>query len=103
MVDIHCWVGFLCLWPGGALSSCELPTVVASLVAERRLWVHRLQQLRLRSCAPGLWSTDLVVVAHRLSCLKAAGIFPDQGPNPCLLHWQADSLPLSHQGSSPEK
>ena len=22
-----------------------------------------------------------------------------QGLNPCLLHWQADSLPLSHQGS----
>ena len=29
----------------------------------------------------------------------ACGIFPDQGLNPCLLHWQADSLPLSHQGS----
>ena len=27
------------------------------------------------------------------------GIFPAQGRNPCLLHWQADSLPLSHQGS----
>ena len=27
------------------------------------------------------------------------GIFPNQGLNPCLLHWQADSLPLSHQGS----
>ena len=27
------------------------------------------------------------------------GIFPTQGPNPCLLNWQADSLPLSHQGS----
>ena len=27
------------------------------------------------------------------------GIFPTQGSNPCLLHWQADSLPLSHQGS----
>ena len=26
-------------------------------------------------------------------------IFPTQGLNPCLLHWQADSLPLSHQGS----
>ena len=22
--------------------------------------------------------------------------FPTQGENPCLLHWQADSLPLSH-------
>ena len=25
-------------------------------------------------------------------------IFPTQGPNPGLLHWQADSLPLSHLG-----
>ena len=25
-------------------------------------------------------------------------IFPDQGSNLCLLDWQADSLPLSHQG-----
>ena len=24
---------------------------------------------------------------------------PDQGLKPCLLPWQADSLPLSHQGS----
>ena len=27
------------------------------------------------------------------------GIFPTQGLNPHLLRWQADSLPLSHQGS----
>ena len=27
------------------------------------------------------------------------GIFLTQGWNPCLLHWQADSLQLSHQGS----
>ena len=27
------------------------------------------------------------------------GIFPDQGLNPHLLHWQADSLPLSYPGS----
>ena len=24
-------------------------------------------------------------------------IFPDQGLNPCLLHWQVGSLPLSHR------
>ena len=29
----------------------------------------------------------------------ACGIFLDQGLSPCLLHWQMDSLPLSHQGS----
>ena len=27
------------------------------------------------------------------------GIFLTQGSNPCLLHWQVDSLLLSHQGS----
>ena len=40
-----------------------------------------------------------VVVAHGFSCPTACGIFLDQGLNSCLLHWQADSLPLSHQGS----
>ena len=28
------------------------------------------------------------------------GIFPTQALNPCLLNWQADSLPLSHQHTS---
>ena len=28
------------------------------------------------------------------------GIFLNQGSNLCLLHWQVDSLPLSHQFSS---
>ena len=42
-----------------------------------------------------------VVVAHEPSCSAACGIFPDQGSNPCPLHWQADSQPLCHQGSPP--
>ena len=51
-----------------------------------------------------LWSTGSrragsVVVAHGPSCSAACGIFPDQGSNPFLLHWQADSQPLCHQGS----
>ena len=40
-----------------------------------------------------------VIVAHRPSCSAACGIFPDQGSNPCPLHWQADSQPLHHLGS----
>ena len=40
-----------------------------------------------------------VIVAHGPSCSAACGILPDQGSNPCLLHWQADSQPLRHQGS----
>ena len=40
-----------------------------------------------------------VIVAHGPSCSAACGIFPDQGSNPCPLHWQADSQPLCHLGS----
>ena len=43
-----------------------------------------------------------VVVAHGPSCYVACEIFPDQGLNPCPLHWQADSQPLRHQGSPKE-
>ena len=39
------------------------------------------------------------IVAHAPSRSAACGILPDQGPNPCPLHWQADSQPLRHQGS----
>ena len=50
----------------------------------------------LVAAASGLSSGSL---ALELSCSKACGILPDQGLNPCLLHWQVDSLPLSHQRS----
>ena len=51
-----------------------------------------------------LWSSGSrragsVGVAHMPSCSAACGILPDQGSNPCRLHWQADSQPLHHQGS----
>ena len=49
--------------------------------------------------APGLWGTGSAVMVRELSCSMACGIFLDQGLNPCLLHWQVDSLPLGHQGS----
>ena len=49
--------------------------------------------------ARALASTHSVISVHGLSCSEARGIFPDQGLNPCLLHWQVDCLPPSHQGS----
>jgi hypothetical protein len=49
--------------------------------------------------APGVWSTGLVIVGHGLACSLACEIFLDKASNLCLLHWQADCLPLSHQGS----
>ena len=64
------------------IAVCGPLTIVTSFVAE-----HRLPTRRLSS------------VAHGPSCSAACGIFPDQGSNPCPLHWQADSQPLHHQGS----
>ena len=61
---------------------------------------------RTGSTARGLSSCHLCAPETRLhSCgaqacgSVACGIFPDQGSNPNLLHWQANSSPLSHQGS----
>ena len=52
------------------------------------------------TAAPRLYSTGLVVVAHTgLVVPRPRGILLDQESNLCLLDWQADSLPLSHQGS----
>ena len=50
--------------------------------------------------AQDLWSTGLVCPLARGVIPSVHGIFPDPGSSPCLLHWQVDSLPLSHQGSS---
>ena len=58
-----------------------------------------LRPLLLRST--GSRRAGSVVAAHGPSSSAACGIFPDQGSNPCPLHWQADSQPLRHQGSPP--
>ena len=49
----------------------------------------------------GTWAS--VVAVCRCSCSVACEIFPDQGLNPCRLHWQADSHPLYNQGSPPNE
>ena len=73
----------------GPLSSCGggLLIKVASLVAE-----HEFLAATHRLSSPGSKP-----VARGLSRSAACGIFLDQGPNLCLLHWQAPAL--SHQGS----
>ena len=61
----------------------RLLSAEASPVAEYRKWCTYASIV-----APhGLQSTGSVVVAHRLSCSKSCGIFPDQGSNLCPLHW----------------
>ena len=49
--------------------------------------------------ASGHQTTSSIVVVPGLSSSSACGIFLDRGLNPCLLHWQVDSLLLSHQGN----
>jgi len=62
--------------------------------------MHRLQRLQPMGsvvAAPRLWSTGPTVMVHRLSC-STYGIFLDQGPNLCLLHWQVDSFTTEPPG-----
>ena len=62
---------------------CRLLIAVASLCCRARALGARASVV----VAHRLWSTSSVVVSHRLSCSTACGIFPDQGSNPCSLHW----------------
>ena len=55
---------------------------------------HRLKPARLL-CPWDFPSKNMGVGCHFL----LQEIFPTQGMNPSFLHWQANSLPLSHQGS----
>ena len=73
----------------------ELLFVLVSFVVEHRLWGMWASVVAV----PRLKSTGSIVVVHGLSCSAAYGIFVDQGLNLYLLHWQVDSLLLSHQGS----
>ena len=72
---------------------------VASLVLELGAWASVVAARGFSIEAPGLWSTGSVVVVHGLSCSIVRGIFPDQRSNLCLLPWQVNYLPRSHQGS----
>ena len=61
------------------------------------LWPHGLRPSRL------LYPWDFPVKDTGVGChFLLQGIFLAQGSSPCLLHWQMDSLPLSHQGSPPD-
>ena len=85
-----CWVfvsvrGLSLVAASGGHSSSRC----AGLSLSRPLWLRSTGSRRAGS----------VVVVHGPSCSAACGIFPDQGSNPCPLHWQADSQPLRHQGS----
>ena len=85
-----CWV---------FISVRGLPLVAASggHSSSRCACLSLSRPLPLRST--GFRHAGSVVVAHGPRCSAACGILPDQGSNPCPLHWQADSQSLHHQGS----
>ena len=70
-----------------------LPIAVASLCGARDLGMQAsvVAACRLCSCGSRALERRLSSVVLGLSCSAACGIFPDQGSNPCPLHWQADS------------
>ena len=82
-------------WGYSVAAVRRLLIAVASLVVEPGLrgWRDSI------AVSLDLQSTGSIAVAHGFSCSAPCGIFLDQGSNPCLLHWQVGSLPLSHQGS----
>ena len=57
----------------------RLLTAVASLTVEHGPW--------------GMQASVAAALGSGLSCSVACGIFPDQGSNLSLLHWQVDSSP----------
>ena len=54
------------------------------------------KEVSLACC--GLWDHRVRPVQW-LNNSNSSRVFPGQGLNPCLLHWQAEFLPLSYQGS----
>ena len=97
--EIHVLL-FIYLWPCWVFVSVRGLSLVAASgghYSSRCAGLSLSRPLLLQST--GSRCTGSVIVAHGPSCSTACGIFPDQGSNPCPLHWQADSQPLGHQGS----
>ena len=85
-----------------ALRCCAGFSLVAASRGCASVAVHSARALGTGASgavAPQLSSTGSEFAAQGFSFSMACGIFLDQRSNLCLLHWQADSLPPSHQGS----
>ena len=104
VLDLCCCMGFLQL--RGLLSSCGMQVSHSNGFYHRGAqalghtgfnscvaWAQQLWLLGSKAQAQQLWRTGLVAPRHA-GCPQSR-----EGSNPSLLHWQVDSLPLSHQGS----
>ena len=94
---IYLFIYFWLCWVFVSVRGLSLVAASGGRSSSRCADLSLLPPLLLRST--GSRRAGSVVVAHGPSCSAACGIFPDQGSNPCPLHWQADSQPLRHQGS----
>ena len=81
--------------------ACGLLVTVASGHGAQALGVRASGVVARRFSSCGSWALE-----HRVSSCGAqaempvaCGIFPTQGWTLCPLHWQVNSLPLSHLGS----
>ena len=105
-----CWV-FIAAWAflqlrqaGATLQLCQVGATLQLRCVDFLMWwllllqsmgcrEHGLQQLQHVDSvvvASGPQCTGSIVMAQGLSCSTAFGIFPGQGSNWCLLHWQVD-------------
>ena len=96
-IFIYLFIYFWLCWAFVSVRALSLVAASGGRSSSRCAGLSLSRPLLLRSTSGRCAGS--VVVAHGLSCSAACGIFPDQGPNPCPLHWQADSQPLHHQGS----
>ena len=94
---INLFIYFWLCWVFVSVRGLSLVAASGGHSSLRCVGLSLLRPLLLRST--GSRRAGSAVVAHGPICSAACGIFPDQGLNPCPLHWQADSQPLHNQGS----
>ena len=93
LLGLHCCVGFSLVVGSRGYS---LVVVHGLLFIEASCGAWALRHLGFSSCSSWTLEHRLKVVMQGLSCSVACGIFMGQGSNMCFLHWQANSLLLSH-------
>ena len=90
--------------------ACAVIAQASEFKITRQRWLRPVLCSAARSCLAlrpsGLQPTRLlcpwILQARRLGCrFFLQGIFPTQGSHHCLLHWQLNSLQLSHLGTPP--
>ena len=96
-LNVFLFIYFWLCWVFVSVQGLSLVAASGGHSSSRCAGLSLSRPLLLRST--GSRRAGSVIVAHGPSHSAACGILPDQGSNPCPLHWQVDSQPLCHQGS----